>query len=322
MPAIKSMMVYQCTIQGVDNASGKQLRNILYYRSGFNPTTPYAYGEDITDSSLSGFGASVESIVTASFPLVTNDTGNWSSIDIRNIVGSGYPTRSLNLVTVASSAGLTLMITSEPHGFVTGDVVHVYGCDSVVSLNGLWTIVVLSDSSFSINYDSSAYTWGGDGAVQAAEGKKVFAYGDHLELPVDIDGGVASEALPLFATGSVRRLNAGVGRHFRSRISISPLPESHWIDGTLAGAGVTAWGNFATQAVKTGWNNGIEDNGTNYQWAMYPLAISPALALSQSSPFTQSESWAKQVTSFTVRLNNGSLIRRKPKLAGSISPPA
>lgn len=61
-------------------------------------------------------------------------------------------------ITGITQANLAVVTTSAPHGYVTGDVVLIYGTTGMLQISGqLYTVTVLSTTTFSIDVDSSGF---------------------------------------------------------------------------------------------------------------------------------------------------------------------
>jgi hypothetical protein len=315
MAAIRYLVPYELSIQARDVGSGKPVTNIMYYICGLQNVAPPAYGAPIAGASSNGL-------------LVTNLRALWAGAVLprlnanykvlqyvlRAIIGKRFATPSLAISALVTGTP-TVITTAAPHGFSSGMTVSVSGVTLPVVTNGLWVITVLSSTSFSLNGSVSAGAWSGDGAVQEAGETLEFQYADLATyVPVADIGGVVGDALPLFATSSVRRLNTGIGRHFRSRFSLSPMSEVDALDGGFTAAQkalmATALGAFNVSV-----SNGGSDASSSLmaQWA-----VSKRLAFTLPSPFTQSLTWTAFITNYVQQPNCGSLVRRKPRLTSVI----
>jgi hypothetical protein len=311
---IRYRVPYQVDIHAVDLGSGHFVNNTLYYGSNFQTVAPPAYGQPIA-----GNGSTLTLLqqvrgLWGGFIARLNHNYVTRSYVMRAITGKRYSTSLLNILGLASGAPVTIT-TLGPHGFVTGQTVAVSGVTSPVTANGFWTITVLTASSFSLNGSNIVGAWSADGFVQRVAGALEFTYADQEVLTFSDAGGVAGDALPLFATSSVRRLNGGVGRNFRSRFSLSPMSEVDAVDGGFTAAQkalmVTALANFNVSTT-----NGGTDATSGFS---FQLVVSKALAFGLGSPFADRLGWTSPVLSMVQQPNCGSLVRRKPKLNAVIA---
>lgn len=317
MAAIRYLTPYEVVLSGSDRASGKPIRNILYYRSGVSGGG-LAYGEAIVGTSQAEFHTRLLTKLTDYWVPVQPTTMRWQQIRSEAIYGKGYPTPRIGIAALAFGVSTSTIATTGPHGLASGQMATISGVGTPGGINGDWIVTVVDDTIFTIAASFSP-PWSGNGIVQSIGGQAGFAFVDRYETNFTLDGTVASDALPLFSTASVRRINSGVGRNWRSRISVSPIPESHWLDGTMQAAGIAPWTTWQTQMVIKVPTIASPSNDSHY---LQPAVVSKALAMGLSSPFESSTSWCQDLTSWDVRENNGSMIRRKPKLTAAITPPA
>lgn len=74
---------------------------------------------------------------------------------------------SVNTITSISQAASAVVTTELTHGLTTGASVVISGCEGMTGANGTWSIVVVDNNSFQINYDStSADTYTGSGVLE------------------------------------------------------------------------------------------------------------------------------------------------------------
>jgi hypothetical protein len=191
----------------------------------------------------------------------------------------------------------------------------VQGVTSPPAANAVWTITVLTPDSFSLNGSNSALLWSGDGQYQLATGAYQFFYADKVVQISATFGGIAGDALPLFSTASVRRLNNGIGKSFRSRVSMGPMSESDSLDGGLLPARITAI-NAAFNTFNGFYSNGGTDPGAGLS---AQCAISKKIASTLPLVFLSETPWSQGGVTFSVQRNLGSLVRRKPRLTGIIT---
>jgi hypothetical protein len=259
----------------------------------------------------------LNSFITAFAGIRALLNAKYSTIDYtaRSIVAKKFSSPSKPIAALVSSLS-TIVVTGTPHGLTTGQTVNIYGITAPVAANGLWVITVVSPTQFSLNGSGVFAIWTGDGFWQVASGKQELQYGDTATVADVAVGGVGGDALPLYVSASVRRLNAGVGRNFRSRLSFSPMSEADSVDGGWVAGTKTAWATALSAFLTFFIDNGSTDVG---QSIMSDFVVSPTQALALVSPFTQADSWTKVITSLSLQRNSGSLVRRKPRLTTVIT---
>jgi hypothetical protein len=141
-------------------------------------------------------------------------------------------------------------------------------------------------------------------------------YADTEIITTSDPGGVLGDALPLFATSSIRRLNSGVGRQFRSRFSLSPMSEADVVNG-----GFTAAQKAVMVTALNGLNVSYANGGTDATSGnSNQVAFAKSVALTLPSPFGQSDTFTALISSYQQQRNTGSLTRRKPRLTSIIAP--
>lgn len=315
MPAIRYGIPYEVVVFGKDNGSGKPVTNKHYYSCGIQNVSPPAFGAPIagpsdnqtflTNFSIAWFGDIAPKM---------NHNYQVLSYQSQAMIGKRYSSPLLPISGVGLGTPVTIQ-TASPHGLVTGQQVVITGVTSPAVLNAVWVVSVVSPFQFTLNGSSIVGAWSGDGAEQAVSGQIEFLYADKVTSFLNIGNGVVvGDSLPLFCTASIRRLNNGVGRHFRSRFSLSPMSESDVVDGAFTATQKTAMAT-ALGAFVQPIQNGGTDTGSKF---MVPLAISRALAFAQPSPFTF-VNFTAQVNGMVQQPNCGSLVRRKPKQTTTIA---
>lgn len=315
MAEIRYRTPYMVTLSGSDRASGKPIRNILYYRSG--PTVSgVTYGQPLVGTSQDYFLTQLVAKINTYWAPVQPDNVRWTNLRMEALNGRQFVTPQVGISAIAFGATVAVIATTGPHGLSDGGVANISGVTSPAGLNGSKVAAVVDDHIFEVPF-APAGAWSGDGAVQTTGGTQEWLFVDRFEKNFTVDGSVNADALPLFSTASVRRLNSGVGRAWRSRISVSPIPETHWTDGTMQAAGVTPWTDWQTQMLLKIF---AVAGATLEEDKMYPAVVARSVAFTQASPFQESATWCRDVTAWDVRENNGSLIRRKPRLTQSITP--
>lgn len=305
---------YQVTIRATDLGSGKPVSNSWFLRADGSSGPLPVYGQPVAG------GGDLNEVLTTFISAWDIIRGllnhNYSTLDftVRSIIGKKFVSPVNAIASLVSGVGV-IVNTGTPHFLVTGQTVQIIGVTTPAAANGVWVITVTSPTQFTLNGSLPFLTWSGDGYWQMGTGEMDLLYGDSLTVASIATGGIAGDALPLFNTASVRRLNSGVGRHFRSRMSLSPMSESDSLDGGWITATKTAWATGLAAFKAAIVTNGSTDPG---QDIMSDYIISPTLALGLVSPFTQAESWTKPVNSLALQRNAGSLVRRKPRLTAPI----
>ncbi len=314
--AIRYYVPYRVTVRANDLASSKAISNSWFFVNGLQLVAPPPYG-----GIIAGSGSTVTflaSFIAAYAGIRALLNANYSTVEyeVSALIGKRYST-PLGPIT-GLTFGLTQIFisTGTPHGLVTGEFVSIVGVTTPAFVNGVWGITVTGPSTFSLPIASSSSTWSGDGYWQLASGTQEFLLADTTITPSVAVGGVSGQALPLFAAASVRRLNTGTGRNFRSRVSLSPMSESDSLDGGWVAGTKTAWATALATFFNATIVNGGTDSGSQL---MGHAAVSLKKALGLPTPFTQSDTWSSYLTGFTLQPNAGSITRRKPRLTGVIT---
>lgn len=313
MATIRYLVPYQLDVIAKDLTSTKPIQNTFYLKTGLQSVSPPTYGAPIA-------GGGNNATLLASF--VTNWEANIMPLlsvkyvqptyRLRAILGKQYASPILAL------SGLTpgnpvVLNTSGPHNLTTGDTVFVAGVTTPGTVNGNWTITVISSTSFSLDGSNIAGSWSNNGTVQRVTGRLQFLYADLTETNTAAVGGIAGDALPAYCSVDVRRINAYTGRHFRSRWGMGIIGEADQQNGTLTGAAITALvAALDNTAFNSAYPNGGTDAGGSGDSRHYVL--SRAVALSQASPFTVSNTFSAPVEQFIFRARLGSQVSRKGKL--------
>lgn len=309
MGQILHAVPYEVTFYGQDMASGRKVSNRWYFRCGFQNVAPPLYGQPIAGPSDNAtFLTNIVALYTSTLSQKLNQKYNCTQAISQAIIGKRYssPLFAISALAMGTPVQVT---TPSPHGYLTGQTVVITGVTSPAIVNAAWVITVTSPYSFSLNGSSIAAAWSADGMVQTANGKIEFLYSDKQTLTTSIQGTILTECLPLFCTASIRRLNVGIGRHFRSRVSLSPMSEGDSLDG-----GFTTAQKAQMATALTGWNVSTLNGGTDPSSKfMIPWVISRQLAFALISPFQQSATWSASITQMVQQPNVGSLVRRKPK---------
>lgn len=315
MAEIRYRWVYEVKIKASDQKSGKLISNILYYRNQVD--TGFAYGDPIPGSSDAVFINSVQANFATGSPLtvdILSENYVTSEFQSRGIYGRAYPQPTLAITSLAPGLTSSIITTSVAHGFSVGDNVSIQGVTGPSGVNGSWNVTqVDTPTQFRIGFVFSG-SWTGDGAVQLAAGPQEFTYMDNFVEAEAIDGDIAGEAVPLFSDASIRRINTGVGRNWKSRLSMAPIAETSQLNGKFTTAFATIFGTWSTRMMTAALNAAT----TNPSNRMMLVAVSKKIAMAQPTPFTTSDKFAQDVTSLVLQPNLGSLVRRKPRLTSVI----
>jgi hypothetical protein len=100
--------------------------------------------------------------------------------DISNLAGS------VTSVVSATQASVAVITTSLWHGLTTGNSVTISGALGMTGINGTWTVTVLTQTTFSIPYNSGsapAYTGGGTIANTRTQTVSVVDWPDTYSIP-------------------------------------------------------------------------------------------------------------------------------------------
>lgn len=308
MATFGNMVVLEARLEAADLKSGKPISNILYCRNVDNGT---GYGSTLTGSNLTTAAASIRGIWVNNVIPLLSENYQLSRTLVRTIVGRRWMQPMIPIVGVAPTLTDTQIITSSPHRLSVGNSVYIQGVPSPITTNGLWTVTrVVTANEFAIN-TIVGFSSPGGGTMQWAAGAQEFAYGDQAEYNGTDLGAVSGDAYPLYVTVSFRRPNPGIGRNWRSRVSVSIIPESAGVDGRLTSVALTAW-----ELAGTGMDNSMGGGGAI---TVFNGSVSKNLAFSGPLVFTESNSWFKFNTDWIPQPNFGSLTRRKPRLTSPIA---
>lgn len=304
---IKIGVPYEVTLLAGDTKSGKPISNTLYYR--YLGVGPYGDGiggtsnETFTNAVLARWVTFVLNAISSHYVMV--------SIRSRAIMGWKFGTPLRPWVGLSPSLTFTSITTGTPHGFTNGSAVALNGTVGGTPVNTVVApITITTSTTFTVPIVLAA---GAPvvGTVQEVQGGVDFVYEDQFEVADTSAGARPGEAVPLFCSASVRRLNTGVGRNFKSRISLSPIAEPDQVNGKFE-AVYLAILQTAVDAL-----NNSEDSGGAFN--LFPIVVSRALAFQQPQTFTQALTWTKEVTDFQARPNLGSITSRKPRLSLTIA---
>jgi len=304
---IMRQVPYEVTIFAGDNKSGKNVSNTLYYRDN----TAGGYGATILGSSQATFTANVLARWTNHILNVMSNHYILQKIRSRAIVGWKWGGPTSPWAGVSPAATETEISTALPHGLVTNQQVWLDGFIGPTVISGAYgPITVTGTNTFTIPQVLSAGIVVG-GTVQLIRGVPDFVYDSNYEITDTSAGAKPNQAYALFASASVRRLNAGVGRNWKSRISLSPVSEGQVDNGRFDTAALAE-----LQTAVDALNNNESGDGTA---VLSPMVVSRQLAFSPPLEFAQSETWCQAVTDFTCQPNMGSIVSRKPALTAAIA---
>jgi hypothetical protein len=221
---VRNLVPYEVVFKAEDLASGKPISNTRYVRSD---DSGGPYGADIAGSDITTFlTAMLTQWTTGATSMLDNLSANYSMISItaRAIMGHGYPSAELACGATLGATTVTFT-TASPNLLAPGDIVLVSGFTSPVDLNQSYEVQSIIDAfSFVVN-NATVGPVVGTGTVQLARGRHTFRYVDSVEIFDASVGQVAGDALPLFNDYSIRRINTGVGRNWKSRISVAIVAE-------------------------------------------------------------------------------------------------
>lgn len=309
---IRNLVPYHCRINAVDTNSGKKLSNTFYMR---NTIPTGAYGSALTGSDL----ATLEDSLFHKWFDTVNPVMNLmpeaymlTDLTLQAIIGKEYPTPVLAITNMTTTLTETVINTATPHGFSTGNQVIINNVISPADANGSFFVSAVDNPTTFRRLGVISAAWGGFGFVQLIRGNMQWFFADRLVVAHNDVGQLGiEETIPLFSGISMRRLNLGVGRNFKSRISIAPIAEIQNENGRLEPTALTNWTTAGASLNAT-----LSGGGG---WTMEQLAVSKQLSFLLTSPFNESDSWTKPVTAFLPQPNMGSFIKRKPKLSALIS---
>lgn len=315
MNQILNLVPYEVRINAINLSSGKNISNTLYFKDFVDHGGGYAApipgvgnaDTDLEQSAYIQWAVGANSVLTA-----LSDEYQMVSIRVRSITGRAWKTPVVPIAGIAASLVDTHVITGGPHGLVAGDAVNISSVTVPSTINGQHTVVsVISAVEYTIG---GVFTgvYSGAGTQQKISGNQSLTYGSNLEVAHNDVGAIGSDQMPLHTTISMRRLNAGVGKNWRSRLSISPLTEGDQKNGRLTVAALAIWTTVGTTLATPLTLPGIV--------VETPVALSMRLAMLEPTPFAFSNAWVSEVNAFVPRTNLGSLVKRKPRLTSAITP--
>lgn len=321
MAVILYRVPYEFTIRGADIKSGKTSSTVLHMRTIIDPVGP-----------APAYAASIGALSSDTFMLGQFRTAWINSVLPRlsvNMLVAEYRVRPIlgwtvggvmRGITGATNTNPISITTAADHNLRNGDTVVITGVLGNTAANGTWAITVGGTNFFTIPVaGNGVYAGGGTYALQQVPPRLDYGVGTSLipAAPGDA-GGVAGEALPLFATMSVRKVATKSGRNFRGGFRLSPISEADSNNGAVVPAvqtaRQTAMATFLVAVVGTG-------VGVDEPDRMEHMVFSRSLALQQTTPFTGSDVFSSPVASFPPSPNDGSIVRRKPRLNAIIQQP-
>lgn len=313
MAVIRYLVPYQLDVIARDLTSNKPIQNTFYLKTGIQSVSPPSYGAPIAgggnqNTLLASFVANWEANI---MPLLSVKYVT-PTYRIRAILGKQYASPVLPIAGLVPGNPVSVS-TSGPHNLSTGNTVFLAGVGTPGTVNGNWVITVLSPTTFTLDGSNIAGSWSNNGIVQMVTGRLQFLYDDLAETNTGAVGGIAGDALPSFCSVDVRRINSYTGRHFRSRWGMGIIGEADQLNGTLTGAAITALvAALGPTTFNAGYPNGGTDSGGSGDSRHY--VVSRAVALSQASPFTVSNTFSAPVDQFIFRARLGSQVSRKGRL--------
>jgi len=313
MPLVKYRVPYELSVKAADIGSGKTSTNLYYLRTAF-ATGSFSYGDGLPGSDTNTLLTNVAGSYILNIIPFMNANYKMVSFTLRSILGKQYRTPFNNIVALIPGAPIEIA-SMFPHGLTTGDYVYVRGVTSPPGANGVRKVHVINALRFTLDGSNDALGWSNDGEFQSASGAFQFSYGDTTTVLNSTVGGVVGDAMPLFSTASVRRLNAGVGKSFRSRVSLSPLSEADQKDGALVAGTVTAINAGFLAFGSTGFTNGATDITAGLS---FHVAVSKKIAVTLPLVFPSDQPWTSGGVVFRVQPNMGSMLRRKPRLTAPL----
>lgn len=308
--AIRSDYVYEARLNAVYGPTGKKLSNTLYYKNQIPTGNPY--GTPIPGADMETLAGNIVSRWVSEILIFLPPGYGMTDCTLQSVVGKRYATPLLGIAAATSSLTFTSISTSSPHNLRVGDTVEIFGTPTPCGLDGYRVVAsVPSIYEFTVTFVMPS-PWTGGGQVQLQRGRQTWAYGAKVVHPTSAAGVSVGEDCPLYVNYIVKRNNTGVGRHWRSRLSVAPVLEDNQEDGQIISAIFTSLNtHLATLATPVAAGGGC---------AMKQVAVSQALGMLLPTPFIQSDTWSADVTSLVVRPNTGSMIRRKSRSTAPINP--
>jgi len=317
MAAIGYLVPYEIRVRAADTASGKLVSNVFYVKSGTQLVAPPAYGAPIAGSgSTTTLLASFRTLFNAG-PLTMLEAHYVQTMfEMRKIVGWKYNT-PIYPITAVAVGNPTVVASPGAITLTTGQLVNISGITGATSANGTWTVGVVGAGAFSINANTTGELYGGGGQFQKANGALQFSYEDLELLESTNAGGISGEAAALFGTASVRRIGSQPGKSFQGRNSYSPIPESTVESGGFTTAAKASWVTALDTFNDNYANGGSETPGSGNS---VQINVSKMKAFTQVTPFVGSLSWTSVVTQMLLQPDQGTMLRRKPRLSSVIIP--
>jgi len=318
MPGIRYLVPYEVRAIATDTATGKTISNYFYLRSGVQTAGAPAYGGAIvgpssTASLLANFVSRFEAQIVNLLP----DKYVLSQYEMRAIIGWKWGT-PLGAISALAPGNPTSITASVLAGMFSGTTVKISGVTGATAANGTWLITKTGTKVATIAANTTGQIWGFDGVIQEIDKGQGFIYDDLEILASATTGGVATDAVALFATASCRRISSVVGKSYQGRNSFSPIAEADVQSGGFTSAAKTAWATALTAMYSTGYvNDGTDVPGSGYS---YLWNVSKTQAFQSITPFTASGGWTAPVTNYLLRPDMGTLLRRKPRLGAVITP--
>lgn len=312
MAAIRNQVLYEVRIVGYDLTSNKTIDGRQYLKNAI-PTAATPYGDPIpgagsTTTLLANFATEYEAMLT----VLASTKLQLVRYEMRAMMGYDFPSVIYPINALVVSPTSVQISSANPHGRISGDLVRIAGVTTPAAVNGIWSIAVLDPYTFELTLTTTG-PWSGGGSFQWAHGLPAFTYADLEMLLTVATGGIAGDALPINTNYSILRHNLGVGKSWRSRFSVSPIPEAvndfGKIKSTEKAAIVTALNTF---------NAGMLNGGSEVTTSglSFLSVLSKKLAKLQPSPFSSSHLYSLAVTTLEVHDRFGTQQQRKPAVGG------
>jgi len=309
--AIKYLVPYEVKIFGGDLTTNKRIGNTFYLQSNLQSVGTPAYGAPIagfgdTDTLLANFKTAWNTVMTACL----SEKYTVFEYQLRTMLGRGYQTPSIGIGALITGALVTSIQTATPHGLTSGEAVFISGVTTPPEANGFHLVNVITSTLFTIPVTTTG-VWSTNGVVQSAVGDIKFIYGDLTILADTAVGGKAGDALPIFSDVSVRRINPGTGKNWRSRVGVAIVSEADNDYGALKTSALATWTTtFNTFATTPILNGGTDATSSQ----MGPVVVSKALAMTVTNPFISAAGWVQTCTDMVPHQRLGSQIQRKPPI--------
>lgn len=315
MATIKAGHPYQVVVHANDRPSGKIVTNTWVWMARPGGT---AYGDSIVGSSLATLIASFRTRFRAQILPLLTDSYRVSYYQALQVVGWTNVARTVNVSSAMASptAGMIRLKTASAHRAQFGSAVTVAGLVVNTNTNGARTVAAVISPT---EVDIAIAAQGVDvavGTLSVGSYRPRYTFDDNALLngvAADDTGAVADDTLPIHSTVSVRKITEFTGRKRRGGIRFSCIPEGANIDGNLTGTARGAW-----QDAMDAMTAQLDIGGAS----ALPQLISSVLSFSGAQTYVEAQAanFMKEISNYVVSPNEGSMVRRKPKLSQPIVP--